>query len=65
MKAKDLHNETVEELKSKLETTRKKYLELRFQHSGGRTLPNPIQIRDTRRDIARILTIITEKERKE
>lgn len=60
MKAKELLNESVQELNSKIETLRKKYMELRFQHSSG-TLKNPVELRTVRKDIARILTIIGEK----
>jgi len=61
MKAQDLRNESVQELRSKLETSRNKMLELRFQHSMG-ALKNPLEIRTLKRDIAKIITVIKEKE---
>jgi large subunit ribosomal protein L29 len=60
MKAKELRNESVQELNSKIETLRKKYMELRFQNSAG-TLKNPTELRILRKDIARILGVIGEK----
>jgi large subunit ribosomal protein L29 len=60
IKAKNLRSETPQELRSKLDNLRKKYMELRFQHSAG-ALKNPLELRTLRKDIARILTIIGEK----
>lgn len=59
-KIEDLRKETPDELSIKLQDTKKKYMELRFQHTSG-TLKNPLQIRSIRRDIAKINTIIMEK----
>jgi large subunit ribosomal protein L29 len=60
MKVKDMRTESPQELRSKLDNLRKKYMELRFQHSAG-TLKNPLELRTLRKDIARILTIVGEK----
>jgi large subunit ribosomal protein L29 len=57
---KDLRTESIEELYSKTESIRKKYMELRFQHASG-TLKNPIELRAIRRDIAKMITVINEK----
>ncbi|MGM0441108.1 MAG: 50S ribosomal protein L29 [Elusimicrobiota bacterium] len=58
--ADELRNKTVEELKSELSDIKKKYMEERFQHASG-TLKNPVELKYLRRDIARINTVIKEK----
>ena len=60
MKAKDLKNESLEALESKIRESREKLMELRFQHSDG-TLNNGTDIGKTKREIARLLTVINEK----
>ena len=50
-----------DELAKKLEEGRAELFNLRFQHVTGQ-LENPILLRQTRRDIARVKTIIREKE---
>lgn len=50
-----------EELRVELEKMKKDLFNLRFQHVTGQ-LENPIKMRDTKRDIARVKTIIREKE---
>lgn len=52
---------TADELKSKLIETREKLFRLKFGH---RTTPlkNPLEIRTLRRQIAKILTVLGEKE---
>ena len=49
------------ELNAELITMKKDLFNLRFQHVTGQ-LENPIKVRDTKRNIARIKTIIREKE---
>ena len=61
MKAKDLKKENIQELSSKLDDLRKKHMEMRFEHASG-TLKSPVQMRMIKKDIARISTIIKEKE---
>lgn len=63
MKAKELRELTVDELKRKLEDLRRELFNLRFQQITHQ-LKNPIRIRIVRKDIARILTILKEKESK-
>ena len=60
MKANELRDLNVAELQEKLLSQKKELFNLRFQLATGQ-LENPIQIRNVRRDIARINTIITEK----
>ncbi len=60
MKPSDLRAMTVEELKEKEKELRKELFNLRFRLATGE-IENPMRIRAVRKDIARILTIITEK----
>ncbi len=61
LKAKEIRKETPQELETKLKDLRNEFLELRFQHATG-TLKNPVRVRHMKRDIARLLTVIREKE---
>ena len=61
MKAKELRNLTNEELKEKLVELKKKLMQLRFKNTIG-GLEKPSEIRETKRTIARILTILRERE---
>ncbi len=49
------------ELAAELDKMKKELFNLRFQHVTGQ-LESPIKVRETRRDIARVKTIIREKE---
>ena len=60
MKAKELKNLSVEELNAKLEELKKDLFMLRMQHATNQ-LDNPLQIATTKKDIARVKTIIREK----
>jgi large subunit ribosomal protein L29 len=64
MKAKDLRNLTTEELKQKMEELYKRLFQLRSDIKIGR-LEKPHQIKECKRDIARIKTIIHERKRQE
>lgn len=61
MKTGELRNMTKEELDSKLEEERHALFNLKFQTAVGQ-VENRLKLRTTRRDIARILTILREKE---
>ncbi|MBO4311932.1 MAG: 50S ribosomal protein L29 [Desulfovibrionaceae bacterium] len=61
MKAAELKNLGVDELKSKLEEKRKELFDLRFQH-GTAQLEKTASLKAGRKDIARILTVLKEKE---
>ena len=61
MKAKELKNLSVEELTKKLDELKKDLFMLRMQHATNQ-LDNPMQIASVKKDIARIKTIIREKE---
>ena len=61
MKAKELKNLSVAELTKKLDELKKDLFMLRMQHATNQ-LDNPIQIALVKKDIARVKTIIREKE---
>ena len=61
MKAKEIKSLSVEELNKKLEELKKDLFMLRMQHATNQ-LDNPMQLANVKKDIARIKTIIREKE---
>ncbi|WP_456399232.1 50S ribosomal protein L29 [Mesoaciditoga sp.] len=61
MKAKDLRDMTAEELKDLVLEQKEKLYKLRFQLELSQ-LDNTSQIKEVKRDIARIKTLIREKE---
>ena len=61
MKAKELKNLSVEELNKKLGELKKDLFMLRMQHATNQ-LDNPMRLNAVKKDIARIKTIIREKE---
>ena len=60
MQAKDLRNMTAAELETKLQELKKELFNLRFQHAVNQ-LENPHQIADVKHDIARVMTVLNEK----
>jgi large subunit ribosomal protein L29 len=48
-------------LRDKLRELKETLFNLRFQHATGQ-LDNPMKIKETRRDIARVCTVMTERE---
>ena len=60
MKTTELRNKSVEELTKKLDELKKDLFMLRMQHATNQ-LDNPMQIAATKKDIARVKTIIREK----
>ena len=61
MKAKELKHLSVEDLNKKLNELKKDLFMLRMQHATNQ-LDNPMQLANVKKDIARIKTIIREKE---
>lgn len=61
-KKKDLRSLSIEELRTQFNDTSEELMNLRFQQSTGE-LTDFTRLRQTRRLIARILTLISEKER--
>ena len=62
MKARQLRDMTDDELAEKMAETRKELFNLRFQ-SATVALENSARLRSAKREIARILTVTTERER--
>ena len=61
MKASEIRGLTLEEMSRKINDLREESFNLRFQHGAGQ-LENTQKIKQTRRDIARIKTIMRESE---
>ncbi|KXG75715.1 50S ribosomal protein L29 [Fervidicola ferrireducens] len=62
MKAKQIRELSDQELIQKLKDLKSELFNLRFQSATGQ-LDNPKRIREVRKTIARIKTILTERER--
>ena len=60
MKAEDVRAKTADELTDALLQLKKEQFNLRFQRASGQ-LENTTRIREVRRDIARIKTIMTQR----
>lgn len=61
MKARELRDYSYEELLAKLKEAKEELFNLRFQAATGQ-LDNTSRILETRKDIARICTVIRERE---
>ncbi|MCL8206518.1 MAG: 50S ribosomal protein L29 [Actinomycetia bacterium] len=62
MKAKEVRELSDQELHEKLKQLKAELFNLRFQHATMQ-LENPMRIRQVKRDIARVHTILTERAR--
>lgn len=60
MKAKQLREQSVQELQKSLGDLEEQLFKLRFQKSTGQ-IEDPTKIRQVRKDIARVLTVLTER----
>jgi large subunit ribosomal protein L29 len=60
VKPSELRAMTIEELVRKDHDLRKELFNLRFQQATGE-IENPLRIRAVKKDIAKVLTIMTEK----
>jgi len=60
VKAKEIREMTPEELNAKLKELKTELFNLRFQHAINQ-LDNPHKIVDVKRDIARVMTVLHEK----
>ena len=60
MNAKEIRQMTVTELNAKLKELKSELFNLRFQHAVNQ-LENPHKIADVKKDIARVMTILHEK----
>ena len=61
MELKKMREMTEVELTAELEKMKKELVNLRFQHVTGQ-LENPVKMREVKRNIARVKTIMREKE---
>jgi len=64
MKMKELRSKEDKELRYDLKGLKKELFDLRFQ-SASENLSNPARIREIRREVARIVTILKERQAKE
>ena len=60
MKVNELRDMTSEALDKKLKELKEELFNLRFQHAINQ-LDNPHKIEDVKRDIARVMTVMSEK----
>ena len=61
MKASEIRELSKEELEKKIKDLKEELFNLRFQHAINQ-LDNPIRLKHVRKDIARSLTILRERE---
>ena len=61
MKAKEIRDLTSDELQQKVTDLKEELFNLRFQHGIGQ-IENPTKLKETKSDIARVMTIIRETE---
>jgi large subunit ribosomal protein L29 len=62
VKAAEASELDVEELQRRVAETRRELFNLRFQHATGQ-LENTGQLKEVRRNIARLLTVLNQKQR--
>ena len=61
LKTEDLRGRTVDELNDQLVALKKEQFNLRFQKASGQ-LENTARVRTVRRDIARIMTVLGQRQ---
>ena len=61
MKVNEIRNLTTEEIIAKIKETKEELFNLRFQQATG-SLEKPVRLRELRREVARMKTIIRERE---
>ena len=64
MNVKEIRDKSNDELLKTLDEFKKELFDLRFQRATG-SIDNPMRIRELRKSIARILTVLKEKESEE
>ena len=62
MKTAEVRELDVEELQKRVAETRRELFNLRFQHATGQ-LENTGQLKEVRKNIARLLTVLNQKQR--
>lgn len=63
VKAQAMREQTPDEIRLRVGELREELFNLRFRNSM-RQLDNPLKIRENRRELARLLTVLREKEQK-
>ena len=61
MKAIELRELSLEELQHKLDDLTQELFNLRFQHATDQ-LENPMRLRQTKKDVARVKTVLRERQ---
>lgn len=61
MKTSEFRQMTTEELQNKLKALKSEHFNLRFSHATGQ-LTNPMMLNTVRKDIAKVMTILHERE---
>ena len=61
MKTKELHQLTVDELNTKIKELTEELFNLRFRHAIGQ-LENPAALKNCKKDIAKVKTILRQRE---
>ena len=64
MKVKEIRELSTEEINAKLKETKEELFNLRFQHATG-NIEKPSRIRDLRHTVARMKTVLKERETNE
>lgn len=62
MKLQEIKEKTIEELKDLILNSKKELFTLRMKHNKMNQLENPAQIKQTKRLIARLKTVLRQKE---
>ena len=62
VKAATMRDQSLDELRGRVAELREEMFNLRFRNSM-KQLDNPLRIRESRREMARLLTVLHEKER--
>lgn len=58
------HEMSLEELKAQLKARKEEFLKLRFSKGVNKVIKNPANYKKIKKDIARLMTIIHEKQKK-
>lgn len=61
MKTEEIRKQSTEELQNELTALKEQLFKLRFRHAT-KQLENPVQLRTVKRDIARVHTILRQRE---
>jgi len=62
MKARELRDKSIQELRNTEQELKEQLFKLRFQKATGQ-IENPVKIRLVRKDIARVQTVLSERMR--